>query len=197
MQQMPLLQKTLGADWDVLPAVLRKHYMVNPTVSTCVHGVMEIGYPGFLLPLIKVIHLCGGLIVRRGQDIETRVAKTVSSQHGELYWRRTLIYPDGKEDSFCSRMVYRKPHELIETIRFGFGLRLNVTVEQGALVYRSNGHLWQCGRFRLTIPDWLLLGTATIIERPVSDSQFSLDFHIRHPLWGDSYYYRGVFQCCD
>ncbi|MGR9116463.1 MAG: DUF4166 domain-containing protein [Gammaproteobacteria bacterium] len=197
MQYIPLLQKTLGADWEALPAVIRKHYTVGPTASTCVQGVMIVGYPGFLRPMIKAIHLSGGLIARRGQDVKTRVEKTVSSQHGGLCWRRTLEYSDGKQDFFHSCMVYRKPHELTETIRFGFGLRLNVTVEQGTLVYRSNGHLWQCGRFELNIPDWLLLGKATIIESPVSDRQFSLDFKIRHPIWGDSYYYRGVFEYCE
>jgi hypothetical protein len=53
-------------------------------------------------------------------------------------------------------MIYLKAHELIETVRFGFGLRLKVSVENGTLVYRSNGHIWQCGWLRLTFPDWLV-----------------------------------------
>jgi hypothetical protein len=88
-------------------------------------------------------------------------------------------------------------HELIEYVQFGFGLRLKVSVENGNLVYRSNGHIWQCGSLRLTFPDWLVLGVATIIETPISDQQFELDFSIKHPIWGKSYWYSGVFHYCE
>jgi len=85
---------------------------------------------------------------------------------------------------------------LIEIIGFGFGLRLQVSVENGDLIYLGKGHFWQCGSYRLNIPDWLLLGTATISEHAVSEDEFYLDFAIRHPLWGVSYYYRGNFHYC-
>jgi len=197
MNNMPLLQQALGEDWNKLPLVIQRHYSVPGNSNTCVTGNMEIGYPNFLLPFISLIHLCGGLVSRRGKNIETVVKKTISTQSTNLYWQRTLIYPDNKKDYFYSRMVYLRNHELIETVRFGFGLRLNVSVDNGVLVYRSNGHIWQYGKLRLTFPDWLLLGAATIIETPISDQQFRLDFSIRHPLWGNSYWYHGIFQYCD
>jgi hypothetical protein len=197
MPHIPLLQKTLGEDWHRLPAVIQRHYAVGPGLGSSVQGVMEIGYPSGLLPLIKLIHLCGGLIARRGETVETRVQKTVPLQTAELCWQRTLTYPDNQKDSFQSRMVYLQDHELIEYVRFGFGLRLKLSVDNGNLIYRSNGHIWQCGGFRLTFPDWLLLGAATIVERPESGRQFSLDFSIRHPLFGLTYYYRGVFRYCE
>ena len=155
---------------------------------------MEIGYPNFLWPLISLIHLCGGLVSRRGKHIETLVEKTISAQNATLCWKRTLTYPDSKKDYFYSQMVYLQDHELIETVRFGFGLRLKVSVENGDLVYRSNGHIWQYGKLRLTFPDWLVLGKATIIEHPISDQQFNLDFSIHHPLWGKCYWYHGAFK---
>ncbi len=194
MNNIPLLQKTLGEDWNKLPPVIRQHYSVPKDSNTRLKGSMEIGYPNFLLPLIAMIHLCGGLVSRRGKNIETLVEKTISPQNTELCWQRTLTYTDNKKDYFYSRMVYLRDHELIETVRFGFGLRLKVSVNNGRLVYRSNGHIWQCGSLRLTFPDWLVLGEATIIEDPISDQQFKLDFSIRHPLWGNSYWYHGVFR---
>ena len=197
MNNIPLLQKALGNDWNKLPLVIRRHYSVPKNSNTRLKGSMEIGYPNFLLPLIVLIHFCGGLVSRRGKNIETLVEKTISPQNTELCWQRTLTYPDNHKDYFYSRMVYLQNHELIETVRFGFGLRLKVSVENRCLVYRSNGHIWQCGGLRLIFPDWLVLGEATIIEDPISDRQFRLDFSIKHPLWGNSYWYHGIFEYCE
>lgn len=74
------------------------------------------------------------------------------------------------------------------------GLYLNLTVENNTLVYRSHGHLWQAGQLRIPIPDVLFLGNATIIETAIDDSRFELDFRIRHPLFGETYRYGGIFQ---
>jgi len=197
MNNMPILQKTLGEDWNKLPAVIQRHYCVPTDSNTCLKGRMEIGYPNYLLPLISLIHLCGGLVSKRGKEIETQVEKTTSLQNTELCWKRSLKYPDNNKDCFYSKMSYLQAYELIEMVRFGFGLRLKVSVEKGTLVYRSNGHIWQCGKLRLTFPDWLVLGKATIAETPISEQQFRLDFNIEHPLWGKCYWYNGVFQYCD
>jgi hypothetical protein len=197
MKNIALLQKTLGKDWDKLPSVIQRHYSISTIAPTCLQGNMEIGFPTFLLPLISLIHLCSGLVLWRGKEIHTLVEKTVSKQQTKLHWKRTLTYPDNKKNYFYSQMVYLQDHELIETVRFGFGLRLKVSVEDGCLIYRSNGHIWQYGEFRVTFPDWLVLGSATIIETPISDQQFKLDFSIKHPLWGKCYWYHGVFQYLD
>ena len=197
MNDIPLLQKALGEDWDKLPAVIQKHYSIPTNSSTRLKGNMQIGFPNFLYPLISLIHLCGGLVLKRGNNIETLVEKTQSVKNTTLCWKRTLTYPDKNKDYFYSQMTYLQDHELIETVRFGFGLRLKVSVIDGNLVYRSNGHIWQYGRLRLSFPDWMLLGKATIIEQAVSEQQFKLDFNINHPLWGKSYWYHGIFQVCN
>jgi hypothetical protein len=189
-----LLQKALGADWDKLPPVIQRHYRTSSNRATCVKGNMEIGYPSYLLPLISLIHLCGGLVLKRGNRIETIVEKTSCEKNNTLFWSRTLKYPDNKKNYFFSKMIYLQDHELIEYVRFGLGLRLKVSVENSQLVYRSNGHIWQCGKLRLTFPDWLVLGNATIIENPITNQQFKLDFSISHPLLGLTYWYRGIFQ---
>lgn len=91
-------------------------------------------------------------------------------------------------------MRFLSKHELIETVGFGFGLRLKVEVFNGDLLYRSDGHFWQYGKIMLNIPDWLLLGSATISEHALSENEFYLDFSVQHPLWGETYSYRGRFR---
>lgn len=191
-----LMERALGDDWHKLPAVIQKHYQLTGEQQSCLEGTMEIAYPSYLFPLIWLIHLFGGLVLWRGQAVHTQVDKTSSPPGEVLHWRRTMTYPDGKIDYFRSQMHYSAAHELIETIGFGFGLRLSVEVNSGDLLYRSQGHFWRWGKLEFNIPDGLLLGSATIGEHAVSEDEFYLDFTIRHPLWGLTYYYRGNFRYC-
>lgn len=101
MNNTPLLQKTLAEDWNKLPLVIQRHYCILSDSNTCVKGNMEIGYPSYLLPLIYLIHLFGGLVFKRGNAIKTQVKKTVSENHTQLNWQRTLLYPDHKKTTLA------------------------------------------------------------------------------------------------
>lgn len=163
---MSLLETTLGSDWGQLPPVIRRHYRLAPEAESHLVGTLNIAYPNYLKRLIYLIHLCGGLVAKRGTAIPTRVDKRqLADPNTSLCWQQTLNDPDGQRDTFTSRMFYSRPHTLIETIRLGFGLRLTVGIDREKLVYGSNDH-----------------------ERPVSDRQFNLDFMIRHPLIGFTYH---------
>ncbi len=127
-----------------------------------------------------------------------RVEKWVNADQPQtLFWKRTIQAQNGKSTVFASRMEYQKGNELIEFVGGGFGLYLKLTVENGKLVYRSNGHLWQIGKVRIPIPDVLFLGHATITETAMTENQFELDFKIIHPLFGETYHYGGEFQLDD
>lgn len=191
-----LMERVLDNDWHKLPAVIQKHYSLSSGQQSRLEGSMNIGYPAYLFPVVWLIHLFGGLVLWSGDQVHAQVDKNVDTSGEVLHWRRTMTYPDGKIDYFRSQMHFSAAQELIETIGFGFGLILGVEVCNGDLLYRSKGHFWQCGNYRLNIPDWLLLGTATISEHALSEDEFYLDFTIRHPLWGVSYYYRGNFRYC-
>lgn len=189
---MALLQQVLGDDWHKLPAVIQRHYQLAAGEQNQLSGTLAITYPRYIFPAIWLLHLFGGLVLWRGLAVQTQVQKTQDAL-GVLHWQRIMTYPEGMCDYFCSQMRFVGAHELIETVGFGFGLRLTVSVHNGGLLYRSNGHFWQCGKFCVNIPDALLLGSATITEQALSDTEFWLDFAIKHPLWGETYSYRGRF----
>lgn len=189
---LSLMERILGDDWHQLPGVIQRHYQISGGQQSRLLGTMEITYPGYLYPLVWLIHLFGGVILWRGPAVQAEVDKSVDGEI--LHWRRTMTYPDGKIDYFRSQMRYSAEHELIETIGFGFGLRLKVEVDDGDLLYRGNGHFWRCASLQLNIPDWMMLGTATISEHAVSADEFYLDFTIKHPLLGVTYAYRGNFR---
>jgi hypothetical protein len=196
MNKIPLLQRALGDDWQKLPPVIQRHYQLSDTESSCtvVNGTMRINYPTFIKPVLVIARLMGALIDLKGEGMQVSVKKWVTDSSSTLYWRRTIQAPDGRGTVFASRMEYQHGNQLIEFVGFGFGIRLNVFAENKQLVYRSNGHLWRCGFVTIPIPDILFLGHATIIERPIDDDKFVLDFKINHPLFGQTYEYGGVFS---
>jgi hypothetical protein len=197
MNKAPLFQKVLGNEWDNLPPVIQQHYRL-PSVQVLqnsVAGVMFIEYPRFVTPILKIVRFFGGLIDLKGPNMAVKVEKRVNQDMPDcLFWRREIKSPGGKIIVFASRMEYQKTNELIEYIGGGFGIHLKVNCEDGKLVYRSNGHLWQIGKFKIPIPDVLFLGHATITETAVSEDEFRLDFKISHPLFGDTYRYGGLFK---
>lgn len=183
MNTIPLLQRTLGDDWDKLPPVIQRHYQLGGRESTCcvVHGTMRINYPPFVKPILVIARLMEALIDLKGEAMPVYVKKWITESSPALFWRRDIQAPDGRTTVFASRMEYQHGNELVEFVGLGFGIRLKLSTEYRRLIYRSNGHLWRCGFLTVPIPDVLFLGHATIIETPISDEQFELDFKIIPP----------------
>ena len=197
MNTISLMQKILGDDWSNLPSVIQRHYQLQSDQQTAnvVAGTMHVRYPKFVRPMLFLTRLIGGLIDLQGYQLAARVEKWLDiEQPDTLFWKRTIQAPDGKATVFASRMTYQQDNELIEYVGGGFGLYLNVTVENNKLIYKSNGHLWQIGKLRIPIPDVLFLGHATIIETAISKNHFELDFRIKHPFFGETYNYGGIFE---
>jgi len=194
------MQKVLGDKWQHLPPVIQRHYCLqaNHKLANLVTGTMYVRYPKFVRPMLFITRLMGGLVDLKGENLSVRVEKWLSADNSDtLFWKRTIQAHDGQSTVFASRMEYQQDNQLIEFVGCGFGLLLTVTVENSRLIYRSNGHLWQIGKLRIPIPDVLFLGHATITETAISENQFELDFRIKHPLFGDTYSYGGVFQIFD
>jgi hypothetical protein len=190
-----LIQRVLGDDWAALPAVIQRHYQITaPQQAIVVTGNMAIDYPRPLTPALKLLRLLGALVDLKGEQMAVQVRKWQQTDPSVLYWHRHIQAPNGKQCQFASRMVWEQDHELIELVGMGFGIRLKLSVEQGKLIYRSQGHLLKLGPLTLPILDNLLLGSAIISEQALSEDTFLLDFQIVHPLWGKTYYYGGIFK---
>lgn len=190
-----LIQRVLGEDWEALPSVIQRHYQITEAQQAItVTGNMNIDYPYWLTPVLKLLRLLGALVDLKGERLAVQVKKWRQTDPSTLYWQRHIQADNGKLCRFASRMVWQQDHELIELVGMGFGIRLKLSVEQGKLVYRSHGHLLQLGPLTVPISDSLVLGHATISEQALSENTFQLDFQIVHPLWGKTYYYGGVFE---
>ena len=176
----------------LLPPAIQKHYAISGGQQSCVTGLMTIDYPASLFPLIWLAHLCGGLALWRGGKVDPR-GKVL-----RLRRRIALAAGDGARRRqgrlFPVADYYAADRELLETVEFGFGLRLKLQVCDGDLLYTSAGYVWRWRKLQLAIPDWLCLGTAEIREHALSDRAFELSFTLRHPLLGVVYRYGGEFS---
>jgi hypothetical protein len=91
-------------------------------------------------------------------------------------------------------MEHSKDNEVIEFVRYGVGMRLKVTAENGAIVFRDSGYIWRLFGRDMPIPVGLLFGKAYVEERPVDDRKFEMKMVLEHPLFGVMFRYQGTFN---
>lgn len=149
-------------------------------------------------PFVWLGRAFGALLTRQGRDIPVEVVNSTRSDEAKsMFWHRTFSFPGEVPQLFVSRMEYVSGREIIEYVGYGMGIRMQMCVNDGALVYESCGYRWTFGGWSITIPEWLFLGHATIEEYPVDDERFGLDFRIMHPLFGKTFAYAGEFSIAD
>lgn len=55
-----------------------------------------------------------------------------------------------------------KKNEVIESVLFGIGIRLKVTIENSALVFRYVGYIWRVFKFDVSILGKWLMGNVYV-----------------------------------
>ena len=78
---------------------------------------------------------------------------------------------------------FQGPTGLEEYVGAGIGMALRVTVENGALVFRSAHYFLELGRFRVAIHDLLSPGQMEIVHRDLG-SEFAFELTLTHRLFG-------------
>jgi hypothetical protein len=194
-QKYAPIRQALGAQWPELGAVIRRHYDLPPHTDTRleVEGTMEVE----LSPVGKLFILAGrlfdALVPYRGRDIPVSVRNCSRPDSKAMFWHRTFRYPGKEPVIFRSRMEYAGDSDIVEYVKYGLGIRMQLSAEGETLRYDSRGYQWDLGPLQLRIPDWLLLGKAVIRETPLSEQEFEVAFEINHPLWGRTFGYSGRF----
>jgi hypothetical protein len=196
MTAQPLFQRVLGdAAWYRLAPAIRRHYSLSDGQTLVLHGVMtEIFHSPWIKPLLLIAQAIDALVPHQGTEVPVEVRNRTDPAHPQtLYWHRTFRFPDGRTTHFRSRMEAVADGQIVELLRLGIGIHLQVDERDGALQYRALRHCWKIGPWMLPIPNWLLLGDAIIIESAASAEELYLDFRIDHPLLGRTFGYRGCF----
>jgi len=196
-RQQPVIKKALGENWDKLADVIKRHYDITPGQSSnmTIKGIMDEVYHSSIAKLfILPGRIFGALVPYKGKNIPTEVHNWTTIDNNEaMFWHRTLTFPGKSPAIFKSRMEHIKNDEIIEYVRYGMGIRMKMSVENGALIFKSIGYVWKLAGMEIPIPNWAILGDAEIIEKAISDDEFFIDFKIIHPLFGRTFAYSGVY----
>lgn len=184
-----LMHQAVGPDWEQLPDSLRAHYQLGPNVDI---GHLDVEFPPWMKPYLWLLHLFGALLTRSGRQVPTRVEKDVVADR--QYWRRTIAFPDGETTTFNSFWVRSGGNRLIEFVNPVMGLEMAVCVEGDELHYEGVRYVLKFGPLIVGLPEWLILGHTTIVERGLPTGSFAMDFRLTHPLFGEVFRYSGVFS---
>lgn len=197
----PIFKTILGDEWMKLGAIIRKHYSLKPYSQNYVRvdGVMEeIHHSFFAKLLIPFGLLFGAIVPYRATNVPISVHYRSNPNNANLYWDRVFEFRPARNFHFKSYMQQTNDNEVIEFVRFGVGMRLRVTAEEGALVFRDIGYIWKIFDFELPIPAGLLFGKAYVEERPIDEDSFSMKLELNHPIFGILFRYQGRFSiACD
>ncbi|MFC1748302.1 DUF4166 domain-containing protein [Pseudomonadota bacterium] len=197
----PVIKQALGKHWDALAPIVKRHYDITPGEASkmIIRGTMDEVYHSpiaklFLLPG----RIFGALVPYKGKNIATEVCNWTTQENNKaMFWHRTLDFPNKPPVIFRSRMEHINNDEIIEYVRFGMGIRMRMSVHNGALKFASIGYVWKIGRIKIPIPTWAILGNAEIIEKAISDDSFYIAFNMTHPLFGKTFSYSGTFSILD
>ncbi len=193
----PIFQHVLGADWDKLGTIIKRHYFLRPFSGDyiCVKGTMHTVHHRVIAKLlIPFARVFGALVPFRGKDVPIEVHYSAPLDKPSLHWDRVFHFAGRAPYHFRSYMIETGPHQVIEFVRFGIGMKLRVTAEDGALVFRDEGYIWRIAGIDVPLPMGLLMGTAYVEERPVNEDQFSMCMTLTHPLFGQLFRYDGTFE---
>lgn len=192
------MRLALGDQWDNLGTSIKMHYDLTPGLERhlTMDGIMEEVFHSFWAkPFIIIGQLFNALIPYRGINVPVVVKNWTDVKHPSgLFWHRTFSFPGKHPYVFQSRMEHYIDNEIVEFVRFNLGVRMRLSEQDGGLIYRNVDYIWKLGKYTIHVPNWLTLGNAYIIETPISDTQFKMDFTITHPLFGLMFRYRGLFK---
>ncbi len=117
------------------------------------------------------------------------VAVTVCAVAAGVMWSRQL------GPAHCVRSIKSTgpAGTVIERTEGGLGMVLDLSVEDGALVFTSRGFFLAVGSWRVPIPTFLTPGRCRVEHRAVDDIRFRFTLTMVHPLWGATFRQTGVF----
>ncbi|MBA8902310.1 DUF4166 domain-containing protein [Phyllobacterium sp. P30BS-XVII] len=193
---LPVFQAVLGDAWHDLGDIVKRHYSLQPYSNDyiCVSGTMqEVQHSAIGKLLIPFGWIFGALVPYRGTNVPIDVHYNSHRDNGLIYWDRVFQFPGHRPFHFRSHMEQIDGNRVVEFVRFGVGLRLRVTAEDGALVFRDEGYIWRLFGIDVPIPVGLLFGSAYVEERPVDAQNFSMKMTLCHPLLGELFRYSGRF----
>jgi uncharacterized protein DUF4166 len=175
-------------EWSALALPIRRRFskrLAEGKTAVYVGEVVEtwMSRAGWLLAQAARL-IDGPLPTTRAAHVPSIVSVTEDMVTGGQIWTRLYARRKGFPQVIHSSKRFAGPTGLEEHVGFGFAMSLKVTVEDGALVFRSTNYFCRLGRWRLTLPAWASPGDLTVVHREIGAGRFVFTLELHHPRLG-------------
>jgi Domain of unknown function (DUF4166) len=175
-----------GDSWTQLPAPIRVRFSRHLADGERIVYVGEVAAthmtPAGRL-LAQLARLVGApLPLEEGGCLPVTVVVTGSERLGGQVWTRIYDRVRGFPQVIQSLKHFGGATGLEEIVARDVGMRLRLSVRDGALVFRSAGYFVRCFGTRLSLPAWLTPGVIEVVHREESAGQFSFSLNVTH-IW--------------
>jgi hypothetical protein len=191
-------QRLLAAeDWARLPPPVRARFckrLSGGATATYVGEVVEIEVSRLGRVLAQLVRLIGGplpLVHAPGPSV---VTVTEDGGSGGQVWTRLYARPRGFPQVIHSAKRFNGPTGLEEYVGCGIGMALRVSVEDAALVFRSDHYFMALAGLRVRLPSWMEPGKITVIHAEIGEGRFAFMLDVVHPALGQLLRQRAVFR---
>ncbi|GLK57632.1 hypothetical protein JOD31_003405 [Methylopila capsulata] len=178
-----------AAEWERLPADVRRRFskrLSGSAAATYVGRITELRMNRAGRILSQALRLIGApLPVCLDTDVASVVTVTEDGATGGQVWTRLYAKRGGFPQVIHSAKRFAGPTGLEEYVGYGVAMPLRLSVEDGALTFRSAGYTLRLGRFRVALPGWLSPGALTVTHRETGAGAFEFALSLRHPLFGE------------
>ena len=188
----------LGAEaWARLPAPVQKRFskrLANGRTAVYVGEIAEARANLAGRCLARLAQMIGGPLPLVWQAPAPSVVTVTEGGDGGQVWTRLYARARGFPQVIHSSKRFAGPTGLEEYVGRGVGMALTVSVEEGALTFRSAFYFLALGPLRLRLPRRLEPGRILVRHAELGEGRFAFSLDVRHPLFGQMLWQYGVFR---
>lgn len=175
-----------GDSWSLLPASIRRRFSRHLADGERLVYLGEVAATHMTLVgrlVAQLARLVGApLPLEASGRVPVTVIVSGSVRLGGQVWTRIYERARGFPQVIQSVKSFGGATGLEEIVGRGVGMRLRLSVRDGALLFRSAGYFIRCLGVQLSLPNWLTPGVIEVVHREETGGQFSFSLSVTH-LW--------------